>query len=100
MRISKAIMCLTLGASLAGCGLPETVKSAFDAPLNRGVPMQTSPGNFTVTADDAVPEVANAAAVQQVAATCALYGLNGSAMDTSSISRDGRSFFTIHFQCR
>ncbi len=100
MSISKAILCATLGATLAGCGVPATILSAFDAPLNPGTPIQTSPGNFTLTADDVAAPVANAAAVQQVAATCAVFGLNGRVVDTSSVSRDGRTYFTINFQCQ
>ena len=100
MRITKVITGLALCVALAWCGLPATITAAFDAPLNPGTPIQTSPGNYSVTADDANPSVANAAAVQQVATTCAAMGLSGRVVNTSAASTDGRSYFTVNFQCQ
>jgi len=87
-------------AALAGCSLPRTVMSAFDSPLNVGAPVQTSPGNFTLTADDASAEVANAAALQQSVTTCQALGGMNRTVDTSAYANNGRHFFTVNFQCQ
>lgn len=96
---------LTLAAwalcgALAGCSLPRTVMSAFDSPLNVGAPVQTSPGNFTLTADDASADVANAAALQQAVNTCEALGGRNRTVDTSAYANNGRHFFTVNFQCQ
>lgn len=86
--------------AMAGCGVAGVVRSAFDRPLNISGPASTAPGSFTVTADDASAAVANAAAVQQAAATCASFGLQSRTVDSSSTFVDGRNFFTLDFQCQ
>jgi len=88
------------GLALAGCSLPRTALSAFDSPLNVGTPVQTSPGNFTVTADDASAALANAAALQQAVITCQILGGASRTIDTSSAANNGRHFFTVNFQCQ
>ncbi len=100
MRITMTILALTACAALAGCGLPATLRSAFDQPLNVGAAVQTSPGNFTLTADDVSAPVANGAALQQAAATCSNMGLTTRTTSTSSSSNAGRNYFTINFQCQ
>ncbi len=88
------------GLALAGCGLPQKVLSAFDSPLNVGAPVQTSFGNFTVTADDASAAVANAAALQQATATCEALVARSRTIGTSVSANNGRHFFTLNFQCQ
>ena len=88
------------GLALAGCSLPKKVMSAFDSPLNLGTPVQTSPGYFTVTADDASAAVANEAALRQAATTCEVLGGKSRTVDTSSTANNGRHFFTVNFQCQ
>jgi long-subunit fatty acid transport protein len=100
MRIHMTMLAVTACAALAGCGLSRSVISAFDAPLNVGAALQTSMNNFSLTADDANASVANAAALQQAAATCARLGLTNLTKNTSSANSEGRNYFTIDFQCQ
>lgn len=99
-RVAALVGVTMAGLALAGCGLPQKVLSAFDSPLNVGTPVQTSLGNFTVTADDASAAVANAAALQQATTTCQLLGARSRTIDTSASARNGRHFFTLNFQCQ
>ena len=91
-----AFICL----ALPGCGMTRKVMSVLDRPLNVSAPVQTSPGNFTVTADDASASVANAAALQAASVACATVGLRSRTVDTSSSVVDGRHSFTLNFQCQ
>jgi hypothetical protein len=96
-QIAGAIwLCL----ALTGCGAARKVASAFDEPLNVTAPIQTSWGNFTVSADDASAAVANAAAVQQAAATCAAFGLQNRTVNSSASVSNGRHYFKLDFQCQ
>lgn len=95
LRVVAATLCLCLG----GCGAANKVMSAFDRPLNVSPVTQTSLGNFTVTADDASGPVANAAAIQQAAAACAVLRLQSRTVDSASSFADGRHYFTLNFQC-
>jgi hypothetical protein len=91
---------LALCLVLAGCSMSQKVLSAFDSPLNVGAPIQTSPGNFTVIADDASAAVANEAALQQASVTCQSLGGRTRTTDTSASANNGRHFFTLNFQCQ
>ncbi len=80
--------------------MSDKITSAFSAPLNVTAPLLTSPGNFTVTADDVNAAVANAAALQKASATCAERGFSQSpTLNSSATAMNGRHYFTLDFGC-
>ena len=99
-RLCLTMAGLSLCVAMAGCALPGTIRSAFSRPLHIVPPIQTSPGNFTVSADDASAAVANAAALQQAAMACAALGLTSRTINSSASANDGRHYFTLNFQCQ
>jgi len=100
LRIGQMAGAVWLCIALAGCGAARKVASAFDPPPNVTEPIQTSLGNFTVSADDVSGAGANAAAVQQAAATCAAFQLRNRTVNSSASVSNGRHYFTLDFQCQ
>lgn len=99
-RVARTGTAVSLCFALGACGVSNKITSAFEQPLNVSAPIQTSPGNFTVSADDASAAVANAAALQQASAACATFGLRSRTVDSSASVTAGRHYFILNFQCQ
>jgi hypothetical protein len=100
MLKQKVILVSAICLALASCGLTSTIKAVFDAPLNVGQALLTSPNNYSVTADDADTTIANAAAILKAASTCANMGQTSKTTNTTTSNTNGRNYFTIDFQCQ
>ena len=98
--LGHVAVCAWLCFALAGCDAANKVLSSFDRPLNVSAPIETSPGNFSVSADDANASVANAAAIQAASSACASLGLRSQTIDSSASVVDGRHYFTLNFLCQ